>query len=208
MPDISDPGPVVTGSPIGEALLPVGKQRRLFDKGPHMAQMIHKRGEDTLDWFIDLLRWLEPNESITSCTAQRQTGDLTIQRLQFAPTGALVWLTGGTDGVRHSVNVLVTTSRASVKLIRFSVLTRGSGAAIPPPLPVISIDSVTVIIPAGGVAPAPGPSATFGAASMSFGTIPDGSVGDLILTVTNTGTAPLIISAASATGDFSVIGIS
>lgn len=48
------------------------------------------------------------------------------------------------------------------------------------------------------------PIASFSASSLIFGTVPDGSVGDLILTITNTGTAPLIITGATATGDFSV----
>ena len=202
----SDPGPLIQGASIADSALPQGKERRIFDLGPFLSQRVLKRSEDTLDWFLDLFDWLEPTEIVTACTAQVMNGDVVIQRAEFGTTGVVVWLTGGSDGVRHMIHVLVTTSRNAVKLIRFSVLTRGT-VVITEFLPVISMDRAAVLGPGDVVDPEAQPGISFSATTLSFGTIAEDETGDLVLTITNTGTAPLVITSATATGDFSVIEV-
>ena len=90
-----------------------------------MMDLLHKRAEDTLDYFIDLLRWLDSDEVLTACQAYSDPATLVVAQAQFAPTGVVLWLKGGGDGVRQTVFCRVWTSRENVKLFRFIVLTRG-----------------------------------------------------------------------------------
>jgi aryl-phospho-beta-D-glucosidase BglC (GH1 family) len=125
MPDTSER---VTGTLIAETALPLTKMRRVFDRGSSMMSLVHKRAEDTLDYFIDLLRWLEPDESIVSCeayTGPTEPQELVIDRLNYAGTGVVLWIKGGGDGARYTVFCKVVTSRGKVKLFRFVMVTRG-----------------------------------------------------------------------------------
>lgn len=118
----------VAGTLVAEADLPQSKARMIFDRGTYMTSVVHKRVEDILDYFIDLARWLEPDETIIACEAY--TGPtapeiLVVQRLQYAPTGVVLWLKDGGDNVRYSVFCRVITNQGKRKLFEFSMLTNG-----------------------------------------------------------------------------------
>lgn len=207
VPAFSEP---VDGTPIPEAAFPLNRQRRVTDRGTHMLETHQKRGEDTLDWSIDLVKWLEPDEVVTAAQAVVGPVDLVVQRLYYAPTGVVVWLTGGEDATAHEVRCLITTSQGRIKLFRFRVITRGVPVIVEATL-LISIDSITVSLPnQGGGDPPPDPDpvplVSLSPLSLSFGQVAGGGGANLILTITNIGTANLIISSAVATGDFEVIG--
>lgn len=178
---------LVTGSSIAEAALPLSKARRIFDMGAHLMSLLHKRSEDTLDYFLDLLDWLEPGESVIACdafTSTEQTGVLMVDRLRFADTGVVVWLKGGGNGSRYTVYVTVRTSLSKVKLFAFVVLTRG-------------------------VVDAPGedtPDLGLSTSALGFGEVLVGEDGIEALTVTNNGGAGLIITGVTVTGEFTLTG--
>ncbi len=132
-----DPNPAtsesagVVGVPLTGAAYPRSSERKIFDKGPHIAARLHKRGEDVLDYAIDLCRFLRPGETVTAATAW--TGPVTepemaVTRVEFAPSIVLVWLAGGRNGTSYQVNVFVETSEAREKLYRFFVTVRGDAA--------------------------------------------------------------------------------
>lgn len=117
---------VVTATPIPEAELPYRKARRVFDYGAHMMQLVHKRAEDNLDYYIDMTRFLEPGDTIVG--ARASTGnpfDLFVTRLEYADTGIVVWLGGGGDNVRYLVEVIATTAGNRRKRYAFQMITRG-----------------------------------------------------------------------------------
>jgi hypothetical protein len=193
--------PWIVGAGIEASALPVRKDRRIVDKGPHMAELVHKRGEDTLDYFIDLSRWLEPHEVIVVARARTLPADLQVLRVDFAPQGAVVWLSQGADGVRHEVQAQVQTSLGKVKLIRFFAITRGNGVPpLPPPITITVPDLEIVLAPTS-------PGLEVSATTIDFGTT-DLSGGEGIVTIKNTGTAPLIITSITTTGPFSVVSTS
>lgn len=121
---------ITTGVAIPQDAVPVRTHRRVHDRGAHMMEMLHKRTEDTLDYCVDLTRWLEPGETVTGARAYALPQDLKIPRLQYAPRAVVVWLSEGCDGGRHTVFCQFTTSLGKVKLIRFVVITRGRLMAV------------------------------------------------------------------------------
>lgn len=137
----------VDGTAIPESALPLKKHRRLFDKGPHMSQLVHKRAETTLDYFFDLETMLEHGESIEACRAYVDVVStplddvapqlwpandirLYVDSLGFAETGVLVKLRGGSDNCRYNVSIQYTTDRGLLNLLRFSVHTVGEAIKI------------------------------------------------------------------------------
>lgn len=130
MADTSDR---IAGTLIAEAEFPLSKLRLIFDRGAHMMSLVHKRAEDTLDYFIDLARWLEPDESIVACeayTGPTEPQALMVDRLQYAGTGVVIWLRSGGNGVRYSVFCRVITSRGKDKLFEFAMTTNGDPNAL------------------------------------------------------------------------------
>lgn len=103
-------------------------ERRIFDKGPHIAARLHKRGRDLLDYGIDLRRFLREGETVTAATAWLgpvTTPVMSINRLEFGPSAVMVWLDGGKDGQSYQVSTLIQTSEDREKLFRFFVTVRG-----------------------------------------------------------------------------------
>lgn len=215
-PVFSDP---VIGTPIQENAFPVNRQRRVSDRGTHMLETHQKRSEDTLDWSIDLLRWLEPDESVSSAQAMVSPADLVVQRVQFAPTGVVMWLTGGFDAVAHEVRCLVGTNQGRVKLFRFRMVTRGVPGTTPGPVRLSLYVSDAVLRDVSGNAlslsvtdavlralPATGPAVAFTPTSVIFTETPVGEASEMEITISNSGDQSLVISLISASGDFTVLG--
>lgn len=197
---------------MAEAVLPLTKLRRVFDKGAHMMDLHHKRGEDELDYFIDLARWLEPDEAIISARAwvgdllATLTGSVTIVpdpyqltafRADFAPTGVVVWLRGGNDGRRYVVSCLIQTDLGKIKLIRFAIITRGTGTLASLLLPIIRVTDITVNLVQAPITVAP----------PTFGLVAVGAEQISAVTITNnTGLDPLVVLSITGTGDFTPVG--
>lgn len=179
MPATSD---LIVGTTIADAALPLSKARRVSDKGAHMQDLLHKRSEDTLDYFIDLMKWLEPDENITGCTAYTTTEQdsiLVVDRLHFAPTGVVVWIKGGGNESRYTVYCTVQTSLGKVKLFTFVMLTRARAGA-----------------PALGVS----------SSALGFGEVLVNETSTATVTLTNTGALHLTITSVAITGEFTLTG--
>lgn len=212
MPD-SGPNPatseriIVEGIWIPEDQLPVGRARRIADMGPHMMQAHHKRASDLLDYFLDLQRWLEPSEMIVGAVAEATPTSMIVSALQFADTGVVVWLAGGGDGARQTVELRITTSLGKIRTFRFVVLTRGTN-----PLRVrVSVEPVYVAV-GWSMGEEPGPVEDGGPRArgqllppaISFPTTPvNESALPRTVVLTNVGDAILSLRSIRAAGDFS-----
>lgn len=143
-PNISDSAAVV-GVGIDDAI--IAGERRIYDKGPHMAVRVHKRGRDLLDYGIDLRRFLQPGETVTAATAWLgpiTSPALAIHKVEFSPFAVLVWLEGGKDGESYHVSLVVETSEAREKLFSWRVSVRGDA-----PTHIIECDGGGVSVGAG-----------------------------------------------------------
>lgn len=132
MPE-SVPGQTISkrqGRPITPDALPLSKYRNVFDIGNVIMQREYKPAEVTLDYLIDLMRWLEPDENITSCSAWAEGGSLVVTRLEFAPYAMVVWVAAGTDEVRQTVYIDFATSKGRAKRFMFAVTTEGTAPTI------------------------------------------------------------------------------
>lgn len=132
-----DPNPAtsesaaVIGIPLSGAAYPRSSERKIFDKGPHIAARLHKRGGDVLDYAIDLCRFLRPGETVTAATAWTSpvtAPEMAVTRVEFASSIVVVWLAGGRNGTSYQVNVFVETSEGRDKSYRFFITVRGDAA--------------------------------------------------------------------------------
>lgn len=189
------------GTHITEKVVPVTKFRRLFDQGPHMAELIRKRSEDTLDYMLELWKWLEPGEKILQCRAWSQPQDLLIPRLEFSDTAVVLWTAGGDNNVRHEVKLRVSTSLGKTKLFRFFFITNG----IAPRFVFVSVTTlgVNIGVQAGEPPPLPvGPVPTATPGTFAFGEVYLGESGTTSITLKNTGDENLFLQALTTSGDF------
>lgn len=196
---------VTVGTAIPDASLPLNRARRLVDKGAQMMDRVVKRSEDTLDYFLDLTSWLEPGESIVASSASTDSEDLLIPRVNFAPSGVVVWVSAGADDARYLVQVLVTTNLGKFKLTPFAFVTNGLALDIP----VVGLDDETelVEIMAQEIIPPVDPALPTATVTPSVLTFPLTDVGQVTPTqaivVRNTGTVNLTMRTIRATGDYS-----
>lgn len=114
-------------TPIPDNELPLDNDRRIIVDSTGCCSLAYetKRSEELLDYFIDMMKWLEPNEVIIGAAAWCEPGTLINTRLEYASTGVVAWLAGGVDNVRHTVNVQISTSLGKIKLVQFVLLTHG-----------------------------------------------------------------------------------
>lgn len=114
-------------TPIPDSQLPLDNDRRIIVDSTGCCSIAYfdKRSEELLDYFIDMMKWLEPNEVIIGAAAWCEPGTLFNTRLEYASTGVVAWLAGGADNVRHTVNVQISTSLGKIKLVQFVLQTYG-----------------------------------------------------------------------------------
>lgn len=190
------------GKRIAEKAVPVLKFRRLFDQGPHMASVIRKRSEDTLDYTLELWKWLEPRETIVKARASVSPSDMLISRLEFSDTAVVLWAAGGNNNVRHEVSLSVVTSLGKTKVFRFFFITSGRS----PHFVFVSVQALTAGIgqQAGPPPPLPvGPLPAATPGSSSFGEVYVGENKSASLSVGNKGDENLTLRALRTSGDFS-----
>jgi len=195
---------VTTGTAIPDASLPLNHARRLLDKGPQMMDRVVKRSEDTLDYFLDLNKWLEPGENIVAAWASTSDEALVIPRVNFAPSGVVVWVSAGADTVQYLVQVLITTSLGKFKLTPVQFVT--NGLALDIPIVAVDGDDEAVIEQPEIIPPIDPtlPTATLTPATLTFAATMVGQVtATQAITVKNTGTVNLNMRQIKVTGDFS-----
>ncbi|MEG2042585.1 MAG: hypothetical protein RR068_15940, partial [Hafnia sp.] len=143
------------GRQITDNELPLDNDRRIIVNGSGCCSIAveHKRSEELLDYYIEMMKWLEPREVITGVAAWAAP-DLFVTRVEYATTGLVVWIAGGGECKRQEVNVEVSTSLGKIKLVRFIIETQGTADTLA--LITAEDDEVTV---GSNVPPTPDPAA-------------------------------------------------
>lgn len=117
----------VYARPILSGELPISNDRKIVYLDSCCALPFEtKRAEELLDYTVDMMNWLEPNEDVIGAVAWCDPDSLIMTRLEYTATGVVAWLAGGGDDVRQTVNVEVSTSLGRIKLVQFIVHTFGT----------------------------------------------------------------------------------
>lgn len=129
---------------IPDSQLPYDDDRRIrYDgTGCCSVQLFQKTANELLDYYVDMMRWLEPNEQIIGATAWCEPNSLLITRLEYASSGVVAWLYGGGDKIRQTVKIQIFTSSGRIKEVDFIVQTTGTADSIP----VVEVDGTQVYI--------------------------------------------------------------
>lgn len=114
-------------SEIDDDQLPRDYDRRILvnSNGGCSISYHNKRSEELLDYFVDMMQWLEPNEVVIGAAAWSDPETLYITRLEYASTGVVAWIVGGADNKRQLINVEVSTSLGRIKMVQFVLHTEG-----------------------------------------------------------------------------------
>lgn len=120
------------GVRIEDSQLPRDYDRRILvnSNGCCTVPYLSKRAEEVLDYFIDMMKWLEPNEEVIGIAAWTRPDTLVTTRVEYASTGAVIWLAGGGDDVRQTVYAQISTSLGKIKLVEFILHTCGIAGAL------------------------------------------------------------------------------
>lgn len=138
---------------IPDSQLPYDDDRRIrYDgTGCCSVQLFSKTANELLDYYVDMMRWLEPNEQIIGAAAWCEPNSLLITRLEYASSGVVAWLYGGGDKIRQTVKIQIFTSTGRIKEVDFIVQTTGVANLIP----VVNIEDEQVYIGYNTVTPIP-----------------------------------------------------
>lgn len=138
---------------ISDSQLPYDDDRRIrYDgTGCCSVQLFSKTANELLDYYVDMMRWLEPNEQIIGAAAWCEPNSLLITRLEYASSGVVAWLYGGGDKIRQTVKIQIFTSTGRIKEVDFIVQTTGVADSIP----VVTLEDQQVFIGYNTVAPIP-----------------------------------------------------
>lgn len=111
--------------------LHASRYRHVFDIGTRIVQREFKRAEDSLDYRIDLMSWLDPDENISSVVGWTDSSSLIITRLEYADYSLVAWIAAGEDNYsRQMVYIRVVTSKNREQLYRFVIVTNGAAPLI------------------------------------------------------------------------------
>lgn len=115
------------GVPIPDNQLPLDYDRRiLIDRaGCCSIAYFEKHTKEVFDYYIDAMRWLEPNEFIIGASAWTDSAALLVTRVEYATTGIVAWLANGANRARQTVTVELSTNLGKVKLVKFILRTQG-----------------------------------------------------------------------------------
>lgn len=108
---------------------PVRHQRRIIFTGGNHLDRHDKAEPETLDYWVDLTRWMDADESITAAVAWADNAALAIPKVQFDDAWLVVWLAGGGFEARSNVQVMITTSRGRDVSCRMVLVSHGQPQA-------------------------------------------------------------------------------
>lgn len=193
----------VYAHPILSGELPRSNDRLIIYKDACCALPFEcKRAEDLLDYTVDMMRWLEPNEDVIGAAAWCEPDSLIMTRLEYTATGVVAWIAGGGDDVRQTVNIEVSTSLGRIKLVQFVVHTKG----VADDLAIISVDDIQVTVGLNTetpIEPDPEPLLVAYPNSFDFGElIASFSESSVTINIKNEGNAPAFIHAYDMDGPF------
>ena len=83
-----------------------------------------KQPAETLDYGVDLTKWLSTGDAVASSSASVSPSGLTISVLQAATSEPTVWASGGVDGTEYQITLTVVTSGGRTKEFEFKIVVR------------------------------------------------------------------------------------
>lgn len=104
---------------------PVRPMRRLTFMGGNSIDRQDKAEPETLDYWLDMMRWLDGDEHITAAVAWSDNAALQIPAVRFDDAWLVVWLGGGGFEARSNVQVQITTSRGRKVSYRMVLVSHG-----------------------------------------------------------------------------------
>ena len=81
-----------------------------------------KQPADTLDYGVDLTKWLASGDAVSGATATVSPSGLTINVTQSATSEPKVWASGGVDGTEYQITLTVVTTAARTKEFEFKIV--------------------------------------------------------------------------------------
>jgi len=81
-----------------------------------------KQPADTLDYGVDLTKWLSTGDAVSGATATVSPSGLTISVLQAATSEPTVWASGGVDGTSYQITLTVVTTGGRTKEFEFKIV--------------------------------------------------------------------------------------
>jgi len=81
-----------------------------------------KQPADTLDYGVDLTKWLATGDSVSSATATVSPSGLTISVTESATSEPKVWASGGVDGTQYQITLTVVTTDSRTKEFEFKIV--------------------------------------------------------------------------------------
>lgn len=196
MPDSSEP---FIAGPLQDVALPFASDRAVHHRGPGLVELHSKAGSDTYFYVIDMRRYLEEREFVTSASATvTPVSDpaMAVRRMEYGADAIAVWLSGGADEVRYTVDILASTNRRRNWLLSFAIVTHGDAE----PIEIIDLSAIQL---ADGVGAGIGPLLRFTPASISFPFTAVGATSaPIAVLVECIGTDPVSVQSIGPTGPF------
>ena len=219
-----DPDPTTSKPVDGAGFERLSPGKRVTDKGPGLAQLVHKRADRHAMMTLDYSSWLRDGETVTGCRAYADPEGLPIPVLQYSNTLVNVTFGESPAGQQFMVKLAILTSTDRVR--RVSVAVRSETDAFIDNLRYSELSPLPIILPpqasifptdvyfdpdAGSTPVQPEQKRAELSVSLSSLQFPDTAVGmqsnDQSITLSSTGNDTLNIQGISVTGQFVLRGV-
>ena len=82
-----------------------------------------KQPADTLDYGVNLTKWLATGDTVSAATATVSPSGLTITVTQATTSEPTIWASGGVDGTEYQITLTVVTTGGRTKEFEFKIVT-------------------------------------------------------------------------------------
>jgi len=82
-----------------------------------------KQPADTLDYGVNLVKWLAKDDTVSGATATVSPSGLTIAVTQTTSTEPKIWASGGVAGTEYQITLTVVTTGGRTKEFEFKIVT-------------------------------------------------------------------------------------
>lgn len=196
-PASSDPFEAI---PLQGDALPGTGDREVHDRGSGMMELHRKDAAVVYAYVIDMRRYLNEGEFVTAASGTVtpvSDPEMAIRRMEYDVDGIALWLTGGQDELRYTVEIIARTNRRRTWRLRFAIITHGDAA----PAEIIDITAEQI---ADAVGAGVGPILAFSPASLTFPATAVGvTAAPRTVDVLNVGSDTVSLQSISPSGAFS-----